>query len=157
MTSTQPSFRQWVAAHIGEPVDIEWGGWSAYQFGSARVRLIGFNEFAEERYVDPVLLAVLEHLAGTSRTGFLTTSRFDVPTEGFSEQISRVLAVSAGLREVVWLHIPYIKSLAPLSGPPLRCSVYDDFEISYDFPAAAEHRGQPCPLHDEPQWRDQDP
>ena len=37
----------------------------------------------------------------------------------------------------------------------LACSVIDTFRCSYDDPAepAANHRGQPCPIHDEAPWR----
>ncbi len=151
--SSSLSFRQWIACHVGEIVDIEWDSWRHGSAGSACVRLVGFNERAEAGYPDGVLLAILESLQGSDRRGFSQTADGDVPTAGMSEVICQVRAVSTGAAEIVWLNIPYLKCVAPLHGPPVRCSAYDDFEIDYDDPGHARHYGRMCPLHDEPQWR----
>ena len=88
------SFRSWVPDHAGQSVRVEWETWSSS--GTARVLLVGFDEAAEQELGGEVLVALLEELEGTSRTGFRQTVDGTVPVKSLGPEIDRLLSGGAG-------------------------------------------------------------
>lgn len=146
------TFRSWVREHAGQSVRVEWQNFNRAS-GGARVLLIGFDEGAEDDYPDGVLLALLEELEGTNRTGLRQTGDGTVAIRTLAHEIDR-LRLDRPEAEVVWLSVPHLKRIQADNGDLVVCSVYDCFVVDYEDPGHAMHGKLACPLHDEPRWRD---
>ncbi len=144
------AFRDWIEQHAGQSTLVEWKNWSST--GAARVLLVGFDEAAERARVTEVLLALLQELDGTRRTGFRQTMDGTIPIRSLASEISRMVRDHPG-SEVVWLGVPYLRRIQAGGGDSIVCSVCDRFEVHHDDPSHADHNGLACPLHDEPRWR----
>lgn len=152
-SSARLCFREWVTAHVDQPVHIRWENWASKFERSGRLVGWFWSQVVVEIETrdDGTKAAPEEHRCAASEI-VATLEGIGAPHQLGLGQVLHAAEQELGIE----LRADDPKKITTIAvGDDRRdCGLGAEFSISYDDPSEpAEHDDRPCPIHDEPNWR----